>query len=44
MKFSAGSPEVPGKNDQVEVPLEYRAYMHETLGYTAQLTRFHGVQ
>lgn len=44
VKFSAGSPEVPGKNDQTEVPLEYRAYMHETLGYTAQLTRFHGVQ
>ncbi len=44
IKFSEGSPEVPGKNDDVTINLQYQAILDETLGYTANLMRFHGVQ
>tara|TARA_R110000803_G_scaffold28011_5_gene65078 strand:- start:2151 stop:3608 length:1458 start_codon:yes stop_codon:yes gene_type:complete len=41
LKFSAGSPNVPGKNDDVVVPLEFQAYRDATLGYTMLLQRFY---
>jgi len=41
MKFSSGSPNVPGKNDDVTLSLEAQAYRHPTLGYTALMQRFY---
>jgi len=43
LKFSEGSPEVPGKNDDVTIPLQYQGILDETLGYTLKLMRFHHV-
>ena len=44
VKFSEGAPEVPGINTDVVLNPGFQAFMHETLGYTAKLIRFHGVQ
>jgi hypothetical protein len=44
VKFSEGAPEVAGINTDVVLNPGFQAFMHETLGYTAKLTRFHGVQ
>lgn len=44
VKFSEGAPEVPGINTDVVINPGFTAYRHETLGYTAKLIRFHGVQ
>ena len=41
MKFSAGSPQVPGKNQDVMVDLQFTAFRHPTLGYTAHIQRHH---
>jgi hypothetical protein len=41
MKFSAGAPNVPGKNQDVTVPLEYQAYRHPDFGYTMLIQRFY---
>jgi hypothetical protein len=40
MKYSGGAPGVPGKNADVTVPLDFQAFRHPTLGYTAQVQRF----
>lgn len=40
IKFSGGSPAVPGKNADVMADLQYQAYRHATLGYTMQAQRF----
>lgn len=39
IKFSAGSPEVPGKNQDVTIPLEYQALRDPSLGYTMAIQR-----
>ncbi len=44
VKFSEGSPEVPGKNQDVVLNLSYQAILDEVLGYTIKLLRFNGVQ
>jgi len=44
IKFSEGSPEVPGKNQDVTVPLAYQAIRHPVFNYTLGLFRFYGVQ
>ena len=44
IKFSEGSPEVPGKNDDVTINLAYQALLSPTFGYTALTMRFQGVQ
>jgi hypothetical protein len=41
IKFSTGTPEVPGKNQDVVVNLEYQAIRHATLGYTFHIGRFY---
>ena len=41
LKFSSGAPEVPGKNEDVTIPLEYQGILDETLGYTLKLMRFY---
>lgn len=41
VKFIAGAPSVPGKNNDVTVPLEFGANKHETLGYTMHVQRHH---
>lgn len=41
MKFSGGSPQVPGKNQDVMVDAQFTAYRHPTLGYTAHIQRHH---
>lgn len=41
MKYSAGSPQVPGKNQDVMVDLQFTAFRHPDFGYTAHLQRFH---
>lgn len=43
IKFSAGSPEVPGKNQDVTIPLEYQAIRDPSLGYTMAVQRLHFV-
>ena len=40
IKFSSGSPGVPGKNEDIKVPLEYQALRHETLNYQAKICTF----
>lgn len=44
IKWSSGSPEVPGGNDDVTVNLEFTALVDRTLGYTVKFLRFEGVQ
>jgi hypothetical protein len=44
MKFSDGSPDVPGKNQDVMAELSFQAFMHETLGYTIAIQRFSYVE
>lgn len=44
IKFSEGAPEVPGKNQDVTLPLSYQAIRHPTFNYTLAYFRFHGVQ
>jgi len=44
IKFSEGSPEVPGKNQDVTVPLAYQAIRHPVFNYTLALFRFYGSQ
>jgi hypothetical protein len=44
VKFSEGAPEVPGKNQDVVLNLNYQAILDEVLGYTLKLMRFNGVQ
>jgi hypothetical protein len=44
IKFSEGSPEVPGKNDDVTINLGYQAIREPNLNYTAKYLRFRGVQ
>lgn len=39
IKFSSGSPEVPGKNQDVTIPLEYQAIRDPSLGYTMSIQR-----
>jgi len=39
VKFSEGSPEVSGKNEDVMLNLAYQAILDETLGYTLKITR-----
>ena len=34
IKFSAGAPDVPGKNQDVTLPGQYQAILSQTLGYT----------
>ncbi len=41
MKFASGSPQVPGKNQDVMVDLQFTAFRHPTLGYTAHIQRHH---
>lgn len=44
VKYSAGAPAVPGKNQDVTINLEYQAIRHPTLGYTTQFQRHWAVQ
>jgi hypothetical protein len=39
IKFSSGAPSVPGKNQQVMLPLNFQAILHPTLGYTMHIGR-----
>ena len=39
VKFSEGSPEVSGKNEDVMLNLSYQAILDEELGYTMKVTR-----
>jgi hypothetical protein len=41
LKFSSGAPSVPGKNQDVTVPLEFQAYRDPNLGYTMLIQRFY---
>ena len=41
LKFSAGSPSVPGKNQDVVVNLEYQGFRHPDFGYTLLIQRFY---
>jgi len=43
IKFSSGSPEVPGKNQDVTIPLEYQAIRDPALGYTMAVQRLYFV-
>lgn len=43
IKFSSGSPEVPGKNQDVTIPLEYQAIRDPSLGYTMAVQRLYFV-
>ena len=40
IKFSAGSVGVPGRNEDLVLPLEYQALRHENLGYQAKFSAF----
>lgn len=40
IKFSAGAPSVPGKNQNVMLPLSYQGLRDPVLGYTLQTTRW----
>ena len=40
LKFSTGSPGIPGENTDIIVPLEYQAIRHRTLGYQLKLCSF----
>lgn len=40
VKFNGGAPQVPGKNQQVTLPLGYDALLDPTLGYTISFQRF----
>lgn len=44
IKFSEGAPDVPGKNQDVTLPLSYQAIRHPTFNYTLAYFRFNGVQ
>lgn len=44
IKFSEGAPEVPGKNQDVTLPLSYQAIRQPVFGYTLAYFRFHGIQ
>lgn len=44
IKFSEGSPEVPGKNQDVTINLAYQAIRDADFNYTAKYIRFHGFQ
>ncbi len=39
-KYSNGAVNVPGKNSDVTLPLQFQAIMHPTLGYTNHIQRF----
>lgn len=41
LKFSSGSPTVPGKNQDVMLDAQFTAFRHPDFGYTAQIQRFH---
>jgi len=41
VKYTQGAPAVPGKNNDVTLPLEFGAQKHETLGYTMHVQRHH---
>ena len=41
LKFNSGSPQVPGKNQDVMVDAQFTAFRHPTLGYTAHIQRHH---
>ena len=40
IKYNGGAPQVPGKNQQVTLPLGYDALLDPTLGYTISFQRF----
>jgi hypothetical protein len=40
LKWSEGADEIPGKNDDVTLPLQYQAIRHPVLGYTLKVQRF----
>lgn len=40
IKFSAGAPQISGKNADVPLEGQYQAIMHPTLGYTIHVQRF----
>lgn len=44
IKFSEGSPENPGKNQDVTVNLSYQAIREPTFNYTLKWMRFNGIQ
>jgi len=51
IKYTSGIPDVPGKNDEVMIPLAYQAYRNSDLtdtaytgGYTAMVQRFWGYE
>lgn len=44
IKFSEGFPEIPGKNQDVTLPLAYQAIRHPVFNHTLAYFRFHGVQ
>lgn len=41
LKFSDGSPQIPGKNQDVMVDAQFQAIRHPTLGYTIHIQRHH---
>ncbi len=43
LKFSEGAPEVPGKNEDVTLPLAYQAIRQPTFDYTLLWQRFNGI-
>ncbi len=44
IKFSEGSPEVPGKNQDVTINLSYQAIREPTFNYTLKWMRFNGIE
>lgn len=40
LKYESGAPDVPGRNEDVTLPLTFRGLEHETLGYTMHAQRF----
>jgi len=44
IKFSEGAPEVPGKNQDVTIPLAYQAIRQDAFDYTLKYMRFNGVE
>jgi len=39
-KYSGGAPDIPGKNQDVTIPLTYQSILDPTLGYTISIQRF----
>lgn len=40
LKYSGGSPQVGGKNQDVTIPLDFQSFRHPTLGYSMQVQRY----